>query len=639
MTGSRNFASRVPHVQPGSAVSAGNTSNATRALEQRTNYLREIVDATTAGRLLVHSAQALSPDVAIGDAVYWDTDNQRFDRALAGVQNDSVTGVFTTLPSSECLGICITKSNATTGDIATVGMVQLTATVLNAMIDGTVLSGQYFLSPSHPGKLVQQQPAVSVAVAFVLGPIDACDDTAWVFINPQVKDFLENHIHYQISLAATPAGTHVPPTTGEPHEITSPDAELRGWLPADHASFNGTAPTGAKFGYNLAAHTELAQLWPPIPTSAAVLEMYQPSLETVEAKFAGLSRVQETYVKLDSRGIWWMTACYNQVPWPTTLDTTSSENTSLSSESVSAAETCPKDPAMELLLSFLKMTFLNDKTVVTSLQPATDEPIEFVNCNGDVANTGELFAQLNVTAMLDSTLIRGGTVFKEIADSSLKFKRGWVAEALYAGSAEVTLTGSHQELLDPDEDESLENPMLHQGIVRITVQRDPSERELNPQIVKLGDALEREYKKVTYIGFPYNRNSAIRLQLNIPPTGLPTTPKLLIRTLIFGRAAGPFAAMTMSYYRIQRPVDGTPVTITEGDTALTFDVVTPTDDYDGGGTNLPVDNAIEVESSEFTIAAGDTIFVTLARSKDATPLFQADVGIIRINALIISGEA
>ena len=160
---------------------------------------------------------------------------------------------------------------------------------------------------------------------------------------------------------------------------------------------------------------------------------------------------------------------------------------------------------------------------------------------------------------------------------------------------------------------------------------------MNPQITRLGDALEREHKEVEYIGFPDGRDSAIRMRYNVPPSGLPTTPNIKIRALVWGRAEGPFSAMTMSYYRIARPTDGVPTPVVEGDTAITFDVVTPSDDYDGLGTNLPLDNVIEVESEEFSVAAGDTIYVTLSRASGAVPLFAADIGVIRIGGIIVPG--
>lgn len=635
----RNFPSRVRHVQPGSAVSASNTSASSRDLESRTNYLREILEAIEAGRLLVHRNQQLHPDVLEGSPVFWDAENKQFDKALAAVENNAETSSFVPSASADCIGICLIKDSPTSGIVAVMGVAKFSASIMTNMVSGTVETGRYYLSAASPGKLVKQRPPVTVAVAFVLGPSDSCETDSWVFINPQMRDFLEDHIHYQIKLVAAPAGTHVPPVTGENHVISSPDEELQGWLPADHESFDGAAPAGAKFGYNLRAHESLNKLWPPLPEEAAILEMFQPNIAGADEKFEGLERVSRAYCRIDKRGIWWMTACYNQVPWETSLDTTLSISSSASlSSSSSAGEDCPKDPAIELILSFLKMTFATDKTVVTSLQPDTDEPIEFVDCNGEVASTGDLFARLKIAAMLDPTLIRGGVAFKEIANSSLKFKRGWVAEGLIAGSDTVVLTGTHQELLDPAEAESLDNPMLHQGIVTVDVQLDPTDRELEPQIVKLGDALEREYKGITYIGFPSGRDSEIRMKFYVPPSGLPVSPKLFLRALVFGRAAGPFAEMTMSYYRLIRPGDGTPTPLTEGDTDLTFDLVTPSDNYDGLGTNLPADRAIEVESDDFTITPGDTVFVTLARASDATPLFQSDIGVIRVVGIITPGS-
>lgn len=637
MSAPRRFSKRVEHVQAGSPVAAGNTSNSTRQLEQRTNYLREILDAIEAGRLLVRREQALDVAVEEGDAIYWNAETKQFEQALAGVENDLTTGSLVPLPSSDCLGICLIKDNPKAGTIGLLGMAELPPAVLARMIDGDPVPGRYYLSGANPGKLVKQRPPVTVPVAFVLGPADNCETNSWVFINPQTRDFLEDHIHYQLKLVPYPAGTHVPPVPGEHHTITDPDTEIRGWLPADHAIFDGAAPTGAKFGYNMKAHQELNSLWPPIPESAAILEMFQRKLEGAASQFEGLERVQDIYVKIDRRGIWWMTSCYNQVPWDTTLDTTVIIDSSVSSEASSEAEQCPLDPTIELILSFLKMTFATDKSVVTSLQPSEGEPISFVNCDGVEASRGDLFARLKISAMLAPPFVRGGLVFKEIVNGKLTFRQGYVAEALIAGSDEVILNGSHQELLDPDAAPSEDNPLIHQGMVRVDIQRDLSEREQAPQVVKLGDALEREYKGVTYIGFPESRDSGVRMRFNIPPSGLPTNPKLLIRALIFGRAAGPFSAMTMSYYRIVRPGPGVPTNVTDGDTAIVFDVVTPTDDYDGAGTNLPADKAIEVESDEFTIVAGDTVFVTLQRSESASPLFQADIGVIRIGGIIVPG--
>lgn len=661
---SRNFGSRVNHVQPGSPVSASNTSRATRQLEQRTNYLREILDAIEAGQLLARQDQTVSADVQVGHVVYWDSENKQFDLALAAAIHDVTTGAYVAAESANVIGICISKSATKTGTIALLGMAKLPPAVLEVMIYGEITAGRYYLSGLTPGRLVRQRPAVSVPVAYLHGQVDSCDEDSWVYINPQIKDFLEEHVHLQFPLAPFPAGDHVVPlSVDQCHTIINPDVALPGWLPADHASFNGKAPAGAVFGYNLAAHPELSRCWPPIPATSAVLELFQPIPDHV-GDYHGYSRVRPDQVIIDANGIWWTNCCYGQVPWPRGFDSSdpeaywdwmdnsthiwmdssqalwtaasSASNPSISSEIMAEADRCPTRYKTALILSFTKMTFATSKSVVTSLQPFTDEPIEFVNSDGTPANTGDLYARLKVSALVKDTLIRGGTALKTIDDSQLRFSAGWVAEGLVAGSDAVVLSGTHQEALNPANPVSGSNPLLHQGIVTVDVQLDPIEREINPQITKLGDALEREYKGIMYLGFPYNRDSGIRMKYNVPPGGLPTSPKMKLRALMFGRAVGPWAAMTMSYYRVTRPTAGSPFALVVGDTALTFDVVTPSDDYDGLGTDLPADRIIEVESNEFVVAAGDTVFITLSRASNATPLFQNDIGLVRIGGIIVT---
>jgi len=621
---SSNFPSRVSHVQPNSAVSAGNTSASTRDLEARTNYLKAVIDAIEAGQLLVRREQAVAVDVVEGDAVYWDDENKRFDRALAGVvENEEVNSLLPTA-SSDCLGICVTKESSTAGTIGLVGMVQVSNDVLESMIDGTTAPGRYYLSSANPGKLVSQRPPVSVAVLYVLGPADDCETASWVYINPQMRDFLEDHIHYEFDLTAEPAGTHTPPSAGNPHTITSADSAQMGWLPADDASFNGNAPEGAMFGYNMAAHTALNNVWPPVPISAAIIEMHQPSLTEIE-RFEGLERVPSDYITIDKFGIWWMTNCYNQVPWSTTNDTTSSES-------------CPLEPPVRVVLSFLKMTFATDKSVVTSLQPAAGAPLRFVDCEGADATTGDLYASLDTDAMVQDENERGGNVFKSLDDNTLSFNRGWVAEGLIAGSDAVQLTGSNQELTDPEEVESESNPMIHRGLITVDVVTDPTERELLPHITKLNDTLERELGGMTYLAFPPGRDSSLIMEFRVPPAGLPTNPQMKIRTQVFGRATGPFSGILMVYARVARPTAGTPTSVPPSTTSLTYDIVTPTDDYDGGGTDLPADNAIEVESSEFAVSAGDTVFITMTREDFAVPEYNNDIGLLRPSGVIVAGS-
>ena len=114
--------------------------------------------------------------------------------------------------------------------------------------------------------LVQQRPPVSVSVLVYT-------DDGMAIVQPVQRDFLEDHIHYKVRLYAQPAGTNWSSSPASrrrhPPPVDTPDPTLPGWLPADHAIFNGRAPTGAVFGYNLATHPQLARIFPPIPPIGA----------------------------------------------------------------------------------------------------------------------------------------------------------------------------------------------------------------------------------------------------------------------------------------------------------------------------------------------------------------------------------
>jgi len=414
MAPTTKFPSRIGHIQPGEQVSASTASRPDKTLEGRTNYLREVIESIEAGRALVLRDQSVAPDVLVGQPVYWNEENQRYEQGQAGVGTDSATGMLVPTASSDVTGMVLDKKTGNRADIVLWGVVKFSD--LSLAIDGTILPGRYYLSANSPGKLVRQRPPATVSVCVVFGPLDACDDNTWVFVMPQMRDFLEDHIHYSFKLVAEPAGLHTPPAMGDQHVITSPDDGYQGWLPAGHSSFNGKAPTGAKFGYNLSAHPEVDMLWPPIPVTAALLEMFKPD----DGDFVG-GRVPGSKVQIDQHGIWWMTDCYDEVPWPTNLDTTLSSS-SASSESSGSSEsaTCPHPTTMELCLSFIKMTFATDKTVVTSLAPDEGQPLEYVNCDGEPAATGDLKARLNLELLINADEAYGGQALKGITDNPLR---------------------------------------------------------------------------------------------------------------------------------------------------------------------------------------------------------------------------
>lgn len=620
----RNFPSRVPTPGVRSPLSSANASAGLNALAARTEYLNEALQSITSRSLIVHDTQPISPDLLEAQAVFWDATESRYSQAVAGTTGTD--GDFGTAPAAECLGLLLQKRDAAFGTIALRGVAWFTASQLANLVDGDPVAGRYYLSSTIPGKITRQKPAAVVPVAHILGPGNTCEDGAWVVIMPQARDFPNEHIHYRFELTAAPAGTHTPPLEGEPHVVTDPDASLPGWLPAAHASFDGEAPAGAAFGYNLAAHPALHSLWPPLPAGAALLELVKP----LAGELALAGRVPVDYVRIDARGIWWMTDCYDHVPWPTALNTTSSESSSSAS---SVGGTCPTD-AFRLTFFFLKTTFTTEQTAVTSLAVGADQPIRLVDCNGRDANVGDLTIHVDVSLAVDEPDALGGNALKGLSGDGFKFQAGWLTEGVIAGSSRVILSGSRQRYLTPGNSST---PRVHQGIVTIDIDADPADRELSPEVVRLGDANDREYVGISYLGFPEGRESGVRMRFNLPYAGLPTSALMTIRGLLFGLADGPWCALNLSYYRIPRPVAGTPTPLASGDTALTFDVVTPSSNYDGAGGDLPGAQAIEIDSDTFVVEAGDTIFVELRREDTATPIFAAEIGVIRLVGLITSG--
>lgn len=608
--GSNKWTNNVPHVRSGEPVSAGVTGRSTRALEQRDNYLKERLDASALGKAVFDVDAPVAPDVKEGQPVFWNSKNYRYELALAAVEPDETTGVLVTQPSTECLGILYAKTGAAQGHVVYSGIVKLSA--LSNAITGAILPGRYYLSSSTPGQLVKQRPPITVAVCYVLGAKETCADDPWVAVNPQMRDFLEDHIHYRFSLVCRPAGTHDPDAAyGDGrHVITDADATEQGWLPADHESFNGKAPPLAVFGYNMAAHPELQRIWPPVPISAVAV-LWDKGIDRVGATEVPLG--PDGLVIVDTNGIWWMSDCFADVPWPPNL----SDFTEGSLSSQSEPE-CSREEKMRVEVVFLRQVFGNDRSVVTSLAPAEGSPITVQNCDGDPATTGDLKLNLDLAFFIDPEVVDGALAFKELGEG-FKFKRGYVVEGLIAGNDSVTLNGSTQRAIS-EEDARI----LHQGRVSVTVNLEPTDKELPPQIVRLADAVERLHKDVPYIGFPQAQDSSVRLRINVPPEGLPTSPKLKIRTVLFGLVAATLPPLTMTYRRISTPAAGSPaVALPTTDTALTFD----------SEVSIGAEQIVTIESAEFTVAAGETILVTIARAADSG--YNGEVGIIRWGGVLL----
>lgn len=605
---SSSWSNNINHIAPGEPVQAGVVSRPDKVLESRTDYLKERLDAADAGRALIDSSVTVAPSVLPGQPVYWNAAEQRYERALAAVTLEPATQNFVTQPTADCVGICLKKHSETLGDVVLRGVVDLPE--LTNAVTGPITAGRYYLSATSAGKLVKQRPSVSSFVCYVLGPKDTCSTVPRVVVAPQQKDYIEEHTHYRIDLVASPAGT--PSLAGGVYTITSPNAALAGWLPASHASFNGKAPAGAVFGYNLPAHPQLQNIWPPMPIQS-VSVLWDKGANLLGATEVPLGPAG--LVVCDVNGIWWMSNCAGDVPWPASI---TEPNT-----------TCPREEAMRLSVVFIRMLVGNDRSVVTSLTPGAESPIVLTNCNGTDATTGDL--NINLDLQTVSTTATGSTVLKSVVDGK-KLSAGDVAEGIFSLSNQLTLTGTKTRALTTQEKDEFDltgNITLHQGIVKVDYTDLLVEREISPQIIRLSDTVERLYMDIPYLGFPAGQSSLMRLRFNLPGSNLGDNLQMKVRVRFFGRGGtavtpATLPALYMSYRRLPAPATtGTQLPTT--DTELSFNSV----------VSLRIDHATERDSAEFSVAAGDTVLVTIGRAENLADVYP-EVGILRVTGVVYS---
>ncbi|NBO19074.1 MAG: hypothetical protein EBV03_07610 [Proteobacteria bacterium] len=622
---SNNWLYNIRHVTPGEPVQANIVNRPDYALEDRTNYLKDRLDAAALGQALFDVDATIAEDVLEGQPVFWNYQTQRYERALAAVENDEITQTLTVQASSDCLGLLYKKKSATLGDIVMRGIVKLPG-ISNA-VTGAVTAGRYYLSSEAPGKLTKQRPPATVSVCYVQGPKDNCAAEPWVVVMPQVRDFLEDHIHYRFELVSQPAGTAS--TANGVVTITSPNVNTQGWLPASHASFNDKAPTGAVFGYNLKAHDAIARVWPPMPVSAVAV-LWDKGANRVGATEVPMGA--DGLVVCDTNGIWWMSNCAGDVPWPVAAS---------SSSSASPTPECPRNERMRVVVVFLRMVFGNDRNVVTSLEAAPGSPITITNCDGLAAKTGDLEIDLNLNLAIKAPVVDGGKVLKTIEGGQL-FREGWVTEGIVSGSPSIVLTSvntpsaTYTRTLTTSEKTALGlNPAdtvtAKQGLVKISFNDALVERDISPQIIRLSDVVERLYNDIPYLGFPQGQDSAVRVRLNVPAAGLGTGLTMKIRAQLFGRKTATLPALEVTYRKLPRPgTGGASLVIADVSPALTFN----------SAVAVTQDVAIEVESAAFSVNEGDTVLVTLRRPliSGGADAYTAEIGLLRLAGIVTSSS-
>lgn len=590
-----NWTDNVRHIKDGEQVDAVVTSRPDRDNEANIRYLRDRLDASDLGAMAVAFDATVAPEVQVGCAVYWNTTNARFEPALAAVVSDPVSGALLPAPSSDCLGVCSYKHNATLADVVLHGRAAID---LGAFADDPIVPGRYYLSSATPGAMTRQSPAVSVPVLFAAGG-------GVVYVNPLPRNFLSEHVHYRFDMVCAPAGAHSQPSPNQRHVITSPNAGLPGWLPADHASFGGRAPAGAAFGYNLAMHPELRRLWPPIPVGAC--SFFQDKGQDYTGATM-LSTGPAGLVQADAYGIWWMSDCYGDVPWAVDYDSTDPPGPIPDD---TAPPTCPRPDGMRMSIHFAVSLFASKYGLVTSLV-STSPALTIKNLDDVAAKSGDLKLGLDLDLTVAPGSFAGSTVLKEFAGG--QFKRGPVVEGFAVGAG-LTATADVVDSTNP-------GVPVYRGNVSVALDPAPIDRELVPQLVRQAGVSDQVANNLPFVVFPGgSQSSALFLYYDVPPAGLGAAPKLQVLTWLLGLASGTIPPLTVSYRRLARPSSGG-VALPAADTALTFTT----------GQAITAFSYVEAASSQFAVAAGDKVLITIARG--ASDGYSGGLGLLRYSCIL-----
>ena len=163
------------------------------------------------GRLIFSSA-ALGTETLIGDLVYFDANNKVFRPALGDTYQDPVKGGLIAGPRSRVVGLVLSKSSISEGDLLLSGRINLNdeGMSLSALLDGFdsdwFSSGALYLSTRIPGKATPNRVFPSIQLGFF------SSGESSVLLNH--KDLFESHEHYRFDLLTKPSASQNYAQTG-----------------------------------------------------------------------------------------------------------------------------------------------------------------------------------------------------------------------------------------------------------------------------------------------------------------------------------------------------------------------------------------------------------------------------------------
>jgi hypothetical protein len=510
----------IDYIKPNEPVTAHVANRPSRDIVQLLSKQQAALDAyTDTGSNSLYD-QPLSPDVYVGAPVYYNRSKGVYDlaRATAHVENSRIV-------ADECasvIGIVIEKTAIGTGHILIHGVKKVNLS--NAT--GETKTGLYFLSAAQSGKLVQQNPGVTIPVCSVLATEN---EISTVFVAVDLEQVLSSHKHYTFKLNNVPAGN----CNAGSFVITNQDSGLDGWL---HSS-NADHPDSV-FKYNI-SQSSLKDWFPAITPD--LIRLYW-TVQTGDAPIT--AEVPRSFYEVTYDGIYWMTA--EHTPWQ---------------PDVQFENGVPADEITRTMEAwYLSVSYGNNLTVVESLTPEVYSGLEIYQENDaerKPAKKGPLKVDLDLNLKRTAENQEAGyNVLKDIrplydSEGNILSKSvlffGPAVEGIKINSRSVTAKSQSNTY----------NGQYAQGLVTLDLADSWYGYELGVESIHLDNMMDSVIGDVRGITFYSSSVCGFSGQVQIP-SQLPNDVNALMRFLFVAQTAGSYndSNFTFSYKVIPSVTNG-----------------------------------------------------------------------------------
>lgn len=487
----------------GLPVNADTINTRLEALYQNDLYLKQVLDYFEMPSGLIRCVE-VDPASQKGQPVYYSDVAGRYELAYY-----SETG-GTLDTNAQVWGIIVKKES---NDKALILIDGIYPVDLTAAIGTANYSGKLFLGDT-PGTLTANPTGETPVFA-----LSASGDGSVLF-RPWTGEHLGTISQWKHSLVCEAAGTgSITDCVGS---IANANDALPGWLPADDASFVGTAPAGAAFGYNIPADANLEARWPLKYPDSAHLDFDRGCHLAIGGTSVPMGA--DGLVIIDENGIWWMNDCAQDLPWDPTPGTPSNDS-------------CPRTLAKRLTLHMAAPAGGGGGGGSAAVSLVSTHPaFRFVKENTDtLASVGALNLTFSASNLIGTNTDYGGLALKSVNGNVID--RGPVVTSIKAGNG---ISISSDSAYESNGDRYFHEVELSAELA--------GQRELLPGTTALSKATEERTLGTLGIGLPARRLSSLTSQFVVPSdlTG-PVTLSFRTWTMAsFASGSGTGAAETLN---------------------------------------------------------------------------------------------